>query len=199
MNARFPIEVLPPALRALCAECARVLSVPIAMPAMCGLAVASAALGAKLRVRSVLGKMTSANIFALIAAESGTGKSETHRVFIAPFEACQSAAQKHWREQVLPNAKAASRILDMQIKNLEKKVKAGADTGALQSQLTELERNLGEARTKMKQPFFIGSDFTTAKLIDLLCQMEGQFFARLTRCQELRRYGAGAIQRGQQR
>ncbi|MFZ4766633.1 MAG: DUF3987 domain-containing protein [Roseimicrobium sp.] len=174
----FPIECLPSSIQALSRECARVLSVPVAMPAVCCLAVVSASIGSRLRVRSINGKTTPGNIMVLIAAETGTGKSETHRVCMAPFNQCQEREKELWRDTLLPDARAEVRLLAKEIKQAESKASAAdADRSAIKRDIARMEAALVVAEAQMKQPFYHASDFTTPELIKLLCRMDGQLFA----------------------
>lgn len=174
----FPIQTIPGALRPFALECSRITGVPVEMAAMCCFAVASAATASRLRVKSVNGKTTTANIMVLIGAESGTGKSETFRECMAPFEKCAEEEKRVWRAQILPNAKAEIRLLTQEIKRLENSLKKGSgDRDNIKSELAEKERLLTTAELLAKQPVYHGSDFTTAELIRVLCRMGGQMFA----------------------
>jgi len=174
----FPIQVLPVSLRDFAVECARVSQVPVGLSAACALAVVSAALGSRLRVRSIHGKTLPANIMLLAAAETGSGKSEVFRQCMAPFEACQSRATQHWEERVLPGARAEARLLAAELKGLESKAKGkGANRDLIKREMTEKEANLAIARALLEPPVFRASDFTTPQLIRLLCRMDGQMFA----------------------
>ena len=173
----FPAELLPDSIKAIARECARVLSVPIAMPAACCLAVVSAALGSRLRVRSINGKTTSANIMVMIAADTGSGKSETYRECVAPFEACHRRAKDKWRDEVFPDAKAETRVLEKEIKKREGDIgKVGADREAIKNDIAQMELKLAISQAQMKEPFYCVSDITTPELIRLLCRMNGQVF-----------------------
>ena len=176
--APFPLESLPPPLRDLSTEAARVLSLPVAMPAVCTLAVTSAALGSRLRVRSFNGKITPGNLMVLVAADTGTGKSEAFRECIAPFAECHQVEKERWREEVLPEAKAEARILAREIKQRENDVKkTNANRHAIKNDIASMEARLATAQSQAQPPYFYASDFTTAQLINLLCQMGGQLFA----------------------
>lgn len=175
---KFPIEAMPDSLRSFASECSRVISVPIEMASMCCLAVASAAIGSRLKVKSINGKTTSANIMVLIGAESGSGKSETFRECIIPFEKCAASEKKEWKDQVLPSAKAEARILDKEIKTMINSIKEeSVNRESLKRALAEKEKRLAIVEEQLKPPVFCASDFTTPELIRLLCRMDGQMFA----------------------
>lgn len=173
----FPIGLLPPAIQTLASECARVLSVPAALPAVCFLATVSAALGSRLRVRSISGKTSSANIMALIGAESGTGKSEVHRISMAPFHACHEREKKHWAMEVLPTARAEVKMLTAEIKKCVEELRnPAANRPGIRALLTQKEKELADYEGQTKPPFYHASDVTTPELIKMLCRMEGQLF-----------------------
>lgn len=177
MPPQFPLGLLPPAIQIMASECARVLAVPAALPATCCLATVSAALGSRLRVRSINGKTTPGNLMVLIGAESGTGKSEVHRVSMAPFHACHEGEKELWEKEILPNARAEVRMLTAEIKKCVEDLRNPASNRpGIKALITQKEKELATYEGQMKPPFYHASDFTTPELIKLLCRMEGQLF-----------------------
>ena len=173
----FPIHVLPPVLRAFVNEAGRVAQVPAELPVACCLATVSASLGKGLQVETFNGKRTPGNIMVLCSAETGSGKSETFRLCVAPFQQCHQDAIENWRDFVFPTARANVRILEAQLKKWEKSVIAtGADVTSIGRQMAEAERKLAVARLQMEAPAYILANVTTSKLITILCRMDGQAF-----------------------
>ena len=82
----FPMNTLPDHIAAMVRSVATVYGVPEVMPAVCALAMLSAALGKGLRIASGRGRQTMGNIFVLISADSGTGKSSVLRILREPLD-----------------------------------------------------------------------------------------------------------------
>jgi hypothetical protein len=77
--------MLPPRLEAIVKAIAEAYHVPDVMPAAIALAIVSAAMGKGLRIASGPGRKTMGNLFFLISAGSGTGKSTVLRVLREPL------------------------------------------------------------------------------------------------------------------
>src|SRR4029077_14185101 len=69
----FPVECLPPILEREARAISELCGVPLAMSAPMVLATASASIGKGLRVQSLPGKVTPANLFVLVCKTSGSG------------------------------------------------------------------------------------------------------------------------------
>lgn len=89
----FPMNVLPQTVRQMVEEVADVATVPMALPACQALAIVSAALGAGLAIPSDRERQTFGNIYLVLAAESGAGKSVTFKQLMAPVYAYQHELQ----------------------------------------------------------------------------------------------------------
>jgi hypothetical protein len=75
-SGSFPIEVLPEPMRGFVEGIANSRQLPIALPAVCALGVLSTGIGKGLRLQGGLPDMsTPANLYLLVGAASGTGKS----------------------------------------------------------------------------------------------------------------------------
>jgi hypothetical protein len=85
-NSPIPTSMLPPALRAMVQSVAEVYHVPEVMPTVIALSMVSAALGKGLQIPSGRGRKTMGNLFVLVSADSGTGKSSVLRIMREPLE-----------------------------------------------------------------------------------------------------------------
>jgi len=90
-SADFPIptSALPPPLRAMVRSIADVYHLPEVMPTAIALAMVSAALGKGLQIASAQGRTTMGNLYFLISAGSGTGKSTILRILREPLDMIQ--------------------------------------------------------------------------------------------------------------
>lgn len=167
----FPADALPPAMAAFVTAVSRCERVPIALPAVCALGVASAAIGAGLEVVSGPNRVTRGNLYLLASAESGSGKSETFRLVAAPVVDHQTRLLDIWRQKTSPQLQSEIRVLDKEIGLLEKKA-------ARTTEPTERDRMLGELEFKLARkddlarraamPCVVAQDVTTERLAVLL-------------------------------
>ncbi len=168
--APFPVDTLPPTLRALVDTVADSLSVPPALPAICALGVASAALGAGVVVRSGDQRFTRGNLFVLGIAESGSGKSETFRVVAAPLLKRSEELHNQWRDTEKPRLEGEVGLLSREISTLERKAaKAAAhERDALLGEIARKTSRKNEATRHVAAPCIIAQDVTTERLAGLL-------------------------------
>jgi len=92
-STTFPTEALPEVIRRISEEVAEVYNLPVEMPAAMALATFSAALGDKVYMRH--GSFDSyPNLYVLISAASGTGKSVAFNSILSPFREKEKAEQR---------------------------------------------------------------------------------------------------------
>jgi hypothetical protein len=84
----FPLDALPASFRTPIEEVMRHYRVSALLPTVCALVINSAAIGRGLVVKSNV-RRTYANLYALIGAKSGTGKSVVFDEFMAPLSELQ--------------------------------------------------------------------------------------------------------------
>jgi hypothetical protein len=90
----FPTDMLPERLQAMVKSVAVVFRVPDVMPAVIALTMISATIGKGLRIASGKGRKIMANLYSLVSADSGTGKTTVLRVLREPLDILQT----HMRE-----------------------------------------------------------------------------------------------------
>ena len=169
--APFPVDALPPTMAALVEAVSCSERVPHALPAICSLGVASAAIGAGLEIASGPNRVTRGNLYLLGSAESGSGKSETFRLIAAPILDQQTRLLETWREKTMPQFQSESRILDKEIAGLERKAARAADPMERERLRGELEYRLArkaEISRRGAMPSLIAQDVTTERLAVLL-------------------------------
>jgi uncharacterized protein DUF3987/CHC2-type zinc finger protein len=171
LPAPFPVELLPSPMAAMVAAVAKCHRVPVALPGICALGAASAAIGAGLEVVSGPGRMTRANLFLIGSAESGCGKSETFRVIDAPLVDHQAALLEMWKEKTHPKLQAEIGLLNREITGYEKKAAKCVDPTERDRLLGELEFKVAkrdDLQRKSSMPCVIAQDVTTERLAVLL-------------------------------
>jgi hypothetical protein len=158
----FPVDRLPVVLREMAAAIAEVGGVPVAMAAPLVLAAASASIGRGVKVKSLRGKTTGANLYLLLAKQSGSGGSGAYRLAMAPLAGFQASARRHHAETVKPGAEADRELCLMDIERVKKEFKqSGADRDKLKAQLAEARAKLAEIEQDMQAPLFLLSDGTS--------------------------------------
>lgn len=177
----FPVESLPPALAGIVAAVARCERVPAALPAVCALGVASAAIGAGLEIASATDRVTRANLFVLADAESGSGKSQVFRRIAEPFVEHQHQLHEAFCEETAPQLASEIGLLTRKIKRLETKAaKENTDPTDRERMLGELEfKNARRAELQQKSapPCVICGDVTSEKLAVLLAANRETLFS----------------------
>ncbi|MDP6676650.1 MAG: DUF3987 domain-containing protein, partial [Pirellulales bacterium] len=81
----FPTHLLPRVLGDLVKEVARVTQTPEAMAGPLTLGIVSASIGKGLASKGHAGRITPPNLYILLGAKSGTGKSECAKIIFKPF------------------------------------------------------------------------------------------------------------------
>jgi hypothetical protein len=164
--------------RAVC-ETVRVLE---SLPGCCTLGILSAAIGARLQVRSGANRVTRGNLYVTPSAESGSGKSETFRHLAKPFLKFEAERVEHWKAEIQPGLLAERKVLEAEIAQLTKL--AGKANGAnqrekIRAQLKDKLAALDNVETKLRAPALSCEDVTSEKLAVLLAN-NGEQLASLS-------------------
>ncbi len=176
----FPIESLPPALAVIVAAVARCERVPVALPAVCALGVASAAIGAGLEIVSGADRVTRANLFLLASAESGSGKSQVFSRIANSIVDHQHKLHETFRQTTAPRLASEIAVLNREVANLEKKAAKSSDDDDRKRMLGELEyknARLAEKNQENAPPCITCGDVTSEKLAVLLAMNRETLFS----------------------
>ena len=176
----FPIESFPPPLASIVAAVARCERVPAALPAVCALGVASAAIGTGLEILSAADRVTRANLFLLADAESGSGKSQVFRRIAEPIVEHQHQLHETHREKTAPDLASEIGLLIREIKRTESKAARSNDPDDRERMLDELKfkrARKGELEQKIAPPCVICGDVTSEKLAVLLAMNRETLFS----------------------
>ncbi len=93
-----PLEAFPPEARALLTEAADAFTVPLAIPAATLLALLSCMVGRTRCVEVKSGWKEHGNIWIVLVASSGMGKTPVMNAFFQPVEAMERRRFKEWKE-----------------------------------------------------------------------------------------------------
>lgn len=165
----FPTEALGPVLADMVREVARVDGVPEAMPGATVLAVVAGCLGKGVRAAILPNKLTFPNLYMLVIARSGIGKTEVCRRCTLPLRTHEAELRMNWNRNEAPQIRAKRRFLEKKMEVLAKAYKPTAPGHAgEETSMVSVERELVLLDEKDKPPKIIVEDVTTPKLAMLL-------------------------------
>lgn len=180
----FPLDALPDTARNMAEEIVKAALVPDSLAAITTLGILSASIGGGILIDSGAARITPANLFFLAIAESGTGKGRSFSMAARTFQKIEAKEAAHWRSNVLPGMKADLRLIEKDIKKMEKS--ADKETQAIardiiRMELSELEKRKAELETLIAvEPGFSVADITKEKLAMTLEHQPGQALASLS-------------------
>jgi hypothetical protein len=151
--------------------------VPGSLAGCCALGILSASIGSGLQVLSGPNRVTRGNLYILASAESGSGKSETFRHIAKPFLQFETDRLKAWEADTLPDLLAEKKVLECEIKKMEKlagNAQSAADREEVRAQLKTKLAALKIAEAELFAPALSCEDVTTEKLAVLLAHNSEQ-------------------------
>ena len=172
----------------LAAGIARTARVPDRLTGPCVLGLVSAAIGAGLEVQSDTQQTTRGNLFLLVSAETGAGKSRTFELIAAPLLDYQERLQERWRKESAPRLQSQIKILDREIANLEKKAGKTADASERERMRGELEYKIAERDELARhnaQPVILAQDATTERLTAMVEEQGEVLFSASSDCRKV--------------
>lgn len=181
-SAPFPIECLPAEVACMVRAVARAHRVPESMPGLMALALVAASLGKRLGLDWRPGKpLTPANLFIVLTAGSGAGKTETAKQLATVFLNFERAMQENWRKNTLPKLQADLRFHETQLKRLDRKL-IKESTSAADSDRFRGEQVLHQAQVeKLKgllfEPKLSVADATVERVATVLQQNDETIFS----------------------
>ena len=176
-SSNFPLEHLPPAVRAMAEAIARTERTPETLAGCCVLGILSASIGAGLQVKSGTDRMTRGNLYLMPSAESGSGKSETFRHAAKPFFIYEREAVERWQAETLPGLQAEADMLESEIGRLKKQAgagKLGLEREEIRNDLQAKKKALADVNERLNPPRLCCEDVTSEKLAVMLAHNSEQ-------------------------
>jgi len=174
----FPTHLLPKVLGDLVKEVARVTQTPEAMAGPLTLGIVSASIGKGLASKGHAGRITPPNLYILLGAKSGTGKSECAKIIFKPFIDYANEKHQEWIEEVLPELEADKECIKDEIKELIKGLKSN---GGNADKLKEAKKKLARKESEMlKEPRYHADNVTGEKLAILISNQTNESLALLS-------------------
>jgi hypothetical protein len=186
----FPLDALPPILKRQTGAIAELTGLPSSMVGPLVLSCASASIGRGVRVESYKGHQTRANVYMLVAKQSGSGGSACYYHAMRPLLAFQFRNRREHEETIKPDLEARRIAIEEEINSLRSQLRSGksvkTDRKALSEQeCNEIKLRLGELQAELQQigkeiegPLFRTSDCTSEGLVRLLAT-HGEVLAHL--------------------
>ena len=178
----FPLHCLPLAVQAMAEAVCATVRVPASLAGPVALGILSGCVGAGLEVESGPSRTSRPNLYLLVSAASGSGKSEAMRLLATPLLAREQAAVEVHRRAALPNVLADVEMLEAEIGTL-KKAAAKLDRADAEAR-TRLRIHIGEnkaaratAEAAMQPPVLVVENVTTEKLAVMLSQRGETLFS----------------------
>src|SRR5260221_9683873 len=154
-DREFPLQCLPDTVRTMAEAVAKSANVAIELVVLSVLAVLSSVIGKYLRVTSGPDRTTSANLYILGFALSGTGKSEAVRHVFKPVHDIQQSLITNWRSTTRSELDAKLRRLGVEIKKIERDLERERDSDAadgLEIDLAEKLRKRQKLEDEIQSP-----------------------------------------------
>lgn len=177
----FPVHCLPPTVSAMASAVADIVQVPISLSGPVALGMLSGAIGARLELESGPARTCRPNLYLLVSAASGSGKSETLRLLGAPLTARERQDVETHRRDTLPGILADLDLLGVEIERLKKAARGEELTAAgreeLRAQLQVKRAAQERAEVEKQDPVLTVENVTTEKLALLLSRREETLFS----------------------
>lgn len=170
-NKPFPIDSLPAVLANLIRAVTQEANVPMDLVACMVLGVVSSCVMKGLMGRFIQNKETYANLFILIFARSGIGKTDGLRPCGKPIRDFENEMQEEWERTTYYQSKAELDLLEREKKKLVAKIKLdmpAEDRKSISQKIADIERKLAECRKKLERPRMLVEDVTPEKLAVLM-------------------------------
>ncbi len=167
----FPLHCLGETLRSMANAVCETERTPSSLAGCCALGILSGSMGAGLQVQSGANRFTRGNLYILASAQSGSGKSETFRHFAKPFLQIEAERLAEWKAETLPGLLAEQRVLQCEVKRLERdagKAEGGLEREDIRGQLEKKLAALAEVENKLRAPALTCEDVTSERLAGLL-------------------------------
>ena len=178
----FPTDCLPEVVANQIRESARIQRVPESLPGVCVLGIVSAATGSKLKVKSGPERNTRGNLYLIVGARSGSGKSEVMRKNVRVLHDYEARMIAEWGTRVANQANARKRVLEAQLKQLEKQAEkplAAPEQAANLHAIEMVLNDLDAVKASLVPPRICVEDITIEKLAVALMQ-NGEVLASLS-------------------
>jgi hypothetical protein len=165
----FPIHCLPSKLIEIVKHFSVLNRAPMASNATVALTTLGACAGKGLRIETLPGRYTHANLYSMIAQPSGLGKSETLRPWTAPIHAFEHERLNGFENEYIER-QTRIQVLEVELKVLQGKIRKGEATekDRIESDMRQINENIKLNKSKLFSPQFLVADTTSEALARIL-------------------------------
>ena len=160
----FPVHALPSVLQGPVGELISVFGHEAAIPATCGIATASAALGKMLHLRHPKYGQTPANLFILGVASSGQYKTTTFEWMYAPIKMKEAELRNNYNLNLFPTLASRKKGLEAEIRALTTG-KRKRSLEEVTAELVPLNRELLKIEKLLVLPSLLIEDATSEGIV----------------------------------
>ena len=167
----FPTQALPPVVRDVVKVVSQTYRVPKSLAACCALGVTSAAIGKGLKVASIPGKTTPANLYIMVGVQSGGGKSLVFAEMTKPLMERQRQSTKTWSTEILPTVSAEKIAGQQELKRLQKSLAKTQQPEKREAIIGQMSKQIGTVQGGDDQqipPTLVCENITSEALAALL-------------------------------
>lgn len=179
----FPFDCLPKPLRRIVEEVSRTEQVHPILPAVCGLGIISAALGAGAEIQTEADATTRGNVFIMLVAASGVGKSKCLRRIAEPLYSYEKNEIQEWRSKDRPILEGKRSVIEVEIKKLNSLIGSKKGNTCRDQNISEMGRlkaELLEVEDKLIFPCMLTSDATKEALAHQLSHGKNEAIASIS-------------------
>lgn len=171
--APFPTECLPPKMALMVKGVAKANRVPEALPGTMALATVAASCGKGLVLDWRPGRApTPANLFVIVSAASGSGKSECFKAMMKAFHDFERNLQARWRREVMPKLQADLRFHEGQLKRIDRELlrpaTASGGSERLRGELVFHQSKVEQIKALLHEPQLSIQDATVEKVATVM-------------------------------
>jgi hypothetical protein len=181
----FPTAVLPPILADMVKEVARITQTPESMAGCLILGIISASIGKGLKLKGHANRLTGANLYILISADSGTGKTLCAKEIFKPFIDFDQKQSDKWRNERLPELQRDKIRLKERLRNTRRGMVGDVPQmereQVIENIIVETQIAIASVEAQINhQPRLYVENVTSEKLAHLLSNQPNECLASLS-------------------
>ena len=180
----FPTAVLPPILGKMVKEVARITQTPESMAGCLILGIISASIGKGIKLKGHAKRVTSGNLYILISADSGTGKTLCAKEIFKPFIAFDQDRLNRWRDEELPELLKSKIRFEEELTETRKELQKAPTTKEkerIMNTLVGIKTSIASTKSRINQePRLYVDNLTSEKMAHLLSAQPNECLASLS-------------------
>ena len=180
----FPTAVLPPILGNMVREVARITQTPESMAGCLILGIISASIGKGIKLKGQAKRVTSGNLYLLLSAESGTGKTLCAKEIFKPLIDFDQDRLNRWRDEELPELLKSKIRFEEELAETRKELREAPnkeDKERLMNTIVATKTSIASTTSRIDQePRLYVDNLTSEKMAHLLSSQPNECLASLS-------------------